>query len=230
MLTDNHSRVGNSLFAVMLLGLLTQAAFAEDTDAGRHEGNSTSNLSAAPSAPPNSAQTSSGENAASESTAKSADDIDTRISVQPRRTGTKPGKVGEARAKLSLPAVKYPHRRVFSASAASRQTVRNAVSVPVSQQELLERHAGEHPFAASTPHISAGAIGVVGNAGVGVAKPGAGLIRQTSLPPSPGVGSPMLNRGISGTSVGHRGVNPSGLGGPAKTAAGINGTTVRPTH
>ena len=230
MLTNNHSRVGNSLFAVMLLGLLTQAAFAEDTDAGRHEGNSTSNLSAAPSAPPSSAQTSSGENAASESTAKSADDIDTRISVQPRRTGTKPGKVGEARAKLSLPAVKNPHRRVFSASAASRQTVRNAVSVPVSQQELLERHAGEHPFAASTPHISAGAIGVVGNAGVGVAKPGAGLIRQTSLPPSPGVGSPMLNRGISGTSVGHRGVNPSGLGGPAKTAAGINGTTIRPTH
>src|SRR5271170_4410297 len=138
MPTSNHSRVGFWLFAMMLLGLLTQAAFADDADAGRHEGDPSSKLSAAPT----SAQTSSSENAASESATKSADDIDTRISVQPRRTGTKPGKVGEARAKLSLPGVRNPHRRVFSASTVSRQTVRNAVSVPVSQQELLERHAG----------------------------------------------------------------------------------------
>ncbi len=228
----------------MSLGLLTQAAFAADADASKHGGNPTSNLSAAPSAAqsstpsasqsaaPSPAQTSSGENAASESAAKSADDIDTRISVQSRRTGTKPGKVGEAKLTLSLPTVKNPHRRVFSASAASRQTVRNALSVPVSRQELLERHAGEHPFAASTPHISAGTIGVVGNTGVGVAKSDAGLIRQSSLPPSasPGGGSPLLNRGISGTSVSHRGVNPSSLGGPARTATGINGTTIRPAH
>jgi hypothetical protein len=228
MPTSNHSRVGFWLFAMMLLGLLTQAAFADDADAGRHEGDPSSKLSAAPS----SAQTSSSENAASESATKSADDIDTRISVQTRRTSAKPGKVGEAKAKLSLPGVKNPHRRVFSASAVSRQTVRNAVGVPISQQELLERHAGEHPFAASTPHIPAGAIGVVGNTGVGVAKPDVGLIRQTSLPPStsPGVNSPVVNRGISGTSMSHRGVGPSGLGGPAKTAAGINGTMIRPTH
>ncbi len=105
-----------------------------------------------------------------------------------------------------------------------------AVALPVSQQELLERHAGGHPFAASAPHVPAGAIGAVEN--TGVAKPDAGLIRQSSLPPSasPGVGSPVLNRGISGTSVSHRGVKPSGVGGPPKTAAGINGTTIRSTH
>jgi len=216
----------------MLLGLLGQAALAHAADAGKHKRSPAANLSVAPSnaAPSNSHESS--EDKAPAAAAKGTEDIDTRISVQPHRAGTKSGKPGEAKTKLSLPGVKNPHRRVFSPVLASRRTVRNAVSVPVSQQELLERHAREHPFAASTPHIPAGAIGVLGNTGVGVAKPDAGLIRQTSSPPSasPGVNSAVVNRGISGTSMSHRGVSPSGLGGPAKTAAGINGTTIRPTH
>lgn len=222
---NNHSRLSTWFLATVLLGLLTQAAVARDADAGKHEGNPTSNLSAAPN---NSHE--SGGDAASESAAKSVDDIDTRISVQPRRMSTKPGNAAGAKIKLSLPGVKNPHRRVFSAAVASR-AVRNAVSVPVSQHELLQLHASEHPFAATTSRIPAGGIGVVGNSGIG--KPDAASVRQTSLPPlsaGRGVGLPIVNRGINGTSMSHRGVSPSGLGGSAKTAAGINGTTIRPAH
>ncbi|MGO9702734.1 MAG: hypothetical protein ACLPX7_26140 [Xanthobacteraceae bacterium] len=40
-----------------------------------------------------------------------------------------------------------------------------------------------------------------------------------------------MNRSaINGTNLIRAGSAPSGIGGPAKTVAGINGTTIRPPH
>jgi len=193
-------------------------------DSAIHDGSKASDSSVGPSGsqPPVSGDAVSG-------VGPNANDIDTRITVQPhRRPGAKADTVGQAKAKFTLPTVKNPHRRVFSASGASNRTVRNTVSVPISQQELLERRAGEHPLSASTPHPTAGAIGVVGHTALGMAKSESGFVRQITVPRT---ASPIIvNRGISGTSAGRRGVSSAVIGGPAKTVAGINGTVIRPAH
>jgi len=223
MPTNNHARIGYWVFAAVLFGLVTQGAFADDIEAGGNHGNTTSNASAAPGG----SQVPSSEATVSETTTKNTDDIDTRITVQPHHPGNRPGKVGEVKAKFSLPGVKNPHRRVFSASGANKQTVRNAVSIAVGQRELLDRHPGEHPFMMPAPHLPAGAVGVVGNTTVGIAKTDSGLVRQIIVPPSASQTS--LNRGISGTTARHR-ISSAGIGGPARTATGLDGTTIRPPH
>jgi hypothetical protein len=221
MFANSHARIGSRFFAIVLLGLLPQMAFAEDTAAGGHQGNATSNAAGAPSG--------SGASFSEESAAKNTDDIDTRISVQPRHTGNKPGKAGEAKVKFNLSGVKNPHRRVFSASRANKQAVRNAVSVPISQHEMLERQGSEHAFTAPTQHLPAATIGAIGNTTIGIAKTESGLAHHVIVPPS---ASPtMLNRNLNGTSASHRGVTSAGIGGPARTATtGLNGTTIRPPH
>jgi hypothetical protein len=226
MATNNHARIGSRFFAIVLLGLLTEVAVAADTDTGTggRQDDAPSNVSTAPS----SSQTSPSGDAASETAAKNTEDIDTRITVRPHHPGDKPGKVGEVKAKFSLSGVKNPHRRVFSASGANKQTVRNAVSIAVGQRELLDRRPGEHPFVMPAPHLPAGAVGVVGNTTAGIAKTDSGLVRQIIVPPSASQTS--LNRGISGTTARHRGISPASIGGPARTTAGLDGTTIRPTH
>jgi hypothetical protein len=225
MFANSHARIGSRFFAIVLLGLLPQIAFAEDTEAGGHQGNATSNAAAAP----NGSRASSSEDAVSESAAKNTDDIDTRISVQPRHTGNKPGKAGEAKVKFNLSGVKNPHRRVFSASRANKQAVRNAVSVPITPHEVFDRQGSEHAFIAPTQHLPAATIGAIGNTTIGIAKTESGLVHQMIVPPS---ASPtVLNRNLNGTSAGHRGITSAGIGGPARTATtGLNGTTIRPPH
>ena len=222
MFANKDAGIGCRVFAIVLLGLLPQVAFAEDAGSGGHRGDASSNVSAAP----NGAQAPSSENAVSESAVKNTDDIDLRITVQPRHTGSKPAKAGAANVKFSLAGVKNPHRRVFSASRAYQQTQRNAVSVPISQHELLlDRRAGEHSLTLPTTHLPAATIG---NTTLGIVKSGAGIGHQIIVPPS---ASPtVLSRGISGTNAGRRSVNSVNIGGPARTAVGLNGTLMRPTH
>lgn len=226
MFESDHTKIGSRFLAIMLLGLLTQAAFAEDTEAGGHQGNASSNVSAAPSG----SQAPASEGAASETAPKNAEDIDTRITVQPRHTGNKPGTAAGAKVKFSLSGVKNPHRRVFSASRTNKQPVRNAVSVPIGSHEMLDRQGGEHAFTVPAQHVPAATIGAIGNTTVGIAKTKSGLAHQMIVPPS---ASPTtLNRNLNGSNAGHRGVTvAAGIGGPARTAAtGLNGTTIRPPH
>ncbi len=241
MSTENRLRISACVLATVLLGALptVQAVYAEEAGSGTrdsgasnsgtrdsaiHGGSKGSDSSVGPSG---SQPRGSGD--AVSGVSPNADDIDTRITVQPhRRPGAKVDTVGQAKGKFTVPTVKNPHRRVFSASGASNRTVRNTVSVPISPQELLERRAGEHPLSASVPHPPAGAIGMVGHTALGTAKSETGFGRQITVPRT---ASPIIvNRGISGTSAGHRGVSSAVIGGPAKTVAGINGTVIRPTH
>jgi hypothetical protein len=226
---NNHATIGSWFFAIMLLGLATEVTFAEDTEAGGRQGNVTSNAPSNVSAAPGGSQVPPSGDVASETAAKNTEDIDTRITVQSRHAGSKPAKAGEVTVKFSLSGVKNLHRRVFSASGASNRMVRNAVSVPVNQHDLLDRHAGEHSLTTvPAQHIPAGAVGVVGNTAVGIGKPDSGLVHQIIVPPS---ASPtILNRGISGTTARHRGVGSTGIGGPGRTATGLDGTTFRPVR
>jgi hypothetical protein len=134
--------------------------------------------------------------------------------------GSKP--FGVAKGKAESSATRNFHRRMFSASGASTRTERNAIGVPILQHESTVRHDGEHP-------------GITGDAAGngGLAKTEDGLGRPTALTPSahPHDRSIAPNRGvIDGTAMTRPGRSPSGVGGPAKAVAGINGTTIRPKH
>jgi hypothetical protein len=201
------------------------------------EAASTSDSKAALPAASSNSQPGSGEDARSDAgganSDKNSDPIDTRISLQPRRSGPRPGPLGDAKANAEAPVVRNAHRRTFFASRPSAPTVRNAIGASVAEHESPPRIGGERivsPVLPRTP--AAGTTTSIGNA-AGLAKNGAALEHPTNMQrnTNPIGGSTALTRGaIGGTSLSHRGAGPSSLGGPAKTIAGINGTTVRLLH
>jgi hypothetical protein len=229
MATKSGLRIGSRLLVIALLGALTAGAgFAEEAGSSSQDHGKGPDLSAEPGGAPSP----SSEDAASIPGGKNHDDIDTRMSVQPRHPAAKADKVGEAKSKIKLPLVKNLHRRTFSASGASNRTARNAIAVPITEHEGMARQQGEHIDLPTALHSPAGTPGIVENNAIGLAKPQPGLARPIIWPPnkSPIVGPIAVTHGISGASMGRRGVGPAGLGGPAKTVAGINGTTVRPNR
>jgi len=217
-------KIGFGLLAVVLVGALTaHESRAEDA----HQ---TGHAESAPAATSSEhgAGSPSGGAARSGAETKSADDIDTRISVQPRRTGAKSNKGAEARVKITLPAMKNPHRRVFSVSS---RTTRNAVSAPVPQRESTEHASSEHLIILSAPHFGAGGTPSVGGLGGNAAPAKLNAVPILSGSSNPNShGSTTQNRGINGTTVAHHGIAQAGIGGPAKTTSGVNGTTIRPAH
>jgi len=158
------------------------------------------------------------------------DGIDTRISVQPRRLGRR-DEVRQGNTKLTPPASRILHPRRLSAHDASSRVTRDAIGVPVVRHDGTEQGDGQrhdlpalvHNPAAATTGFSAGASG-------GLARTGRAFGRPTSNINSV-VRPAVLNRGaINGTTLTRPGIGPSGVGGPAKSVAGISGTTVRPKH
>jgi hypothetical protein len=226
----NGLRIGFCVTAIVLLGALTMPlGFAEDVDFDTHNDGKAST----PAAAPGDSQSSPGEDAASRP-AGNSDDIDTRISVQPHRPTGKPDKVGGGKAKINLPVVANIHRRVFSPSGASHQTTHNAIGAAILQHDSSEQRGSERAIAPTVASSPAAAIfGSAGGTTGGLAKPAGvpehGAILQPNT--SPIVSPDTFRRAaINGTSMSRRGPGTSGIGGPAKTAAGINGSTIRPTH
>jgi hypothetical protein len=159
----------------------------------------------------------------------SADDIDTRITVQShRRPGAKQNKLGEVKTRINSALVSNSHRRMFHASAASGPIVRNAVSMPVVQHGSVERGDGKHLDTIGAPRPAAALTSEVPTGGFARA----GMHFEQTKNDNPNVGSTAVNRGtINGTGLIHRNTaGISGLGGPTTAVAGINGTTIRPKH
>jgi hypothetical protein len=229
MMSESHLRIGVYLLAIALVlsALPVRTGFAEDVDA-THNNRNVAN----PSAETGSAQTPSGEDAASASAGKDSDDIDTRITVQPHSVNGKPGKAGNLKAKPNAPIVKNLHRRTFSASRASTRTLRNAISVPITSHQGMERSLSEHIGAPSSLRGHASGTGVPGTETFGSARSEVEPARRSPAQAiGGGIGGPTsLNRGVSGTSLSRPGASASGIGGPAKTVAGINGSAIRPSH
>lgn len=200
-------RIVFHLLATALIGFLAiQQGMAEEAGAG--EG------------------TQKGKAAASDVNASGKDlnGIDTRISVQPRRLGRR-DVVREGNSNVRLLTSRYPARRLSAHSVSGRVT-RDAIGVPVARQEGLEQRNGPH-LPAVVPNATNGAIS--SGAGSGLAKnPG-----TPGGPPLNALGRPAaFNRGtISGTNHSRPGFgSPPGIGGPAKSTAGISGTGIRPKY
>ena len=176
-----------------------------------------------------------GENKTPDSGRVSTEDIDTRITVQPHAPPGKSGKLGGTTNPIQPLKLINPHRRTFSPSRAVNRNSPNASGILNGQRQILQHGPGEH-FESSgvrlTPNV--GTATGVGNANIGLAKP-AGTIGREPLFHSPtisplGAGAKSLAGGsIGGPTANHRAVGAGtvGIGGPARTVNGINGTSIR---
>jgi hypothetical protein len=217
MTRTDCASIGLCLLAVVLLDVLApRASFAEESGSAAHDG-----AGSKAAAEHSGSGSPSGENTAggagkSGPENKDSDRIDTRITVQPHGSAVRRDDAQELKAKArssargNLP----PHR--LSAPDPSGGVARNAIGMPVAPHEDPKRRDGEPSGlrpAAPLPAAAAGRPPIL--------KPNAGSIVSPSA----------SSRGaINGTSVIRPGHAPSGVGGPAKTVAGINGTTIRPRH
>ena len=169
------------------------------------------------------------ENAGPAPGAKDRDAIDTRIAVVPHRPDAKRTGLGTASAVRSVSPRNLLSRRVLPPGT-SEPGARNALGIPVVGVEGSGQHSGTHGFAVvHSPAL--GPIGIVGGTSDAPSKPPIFSVRPLHLQPSVIASPTTLSRGsINGTGFTHRGVGPSGIGGPAKTVAGINGSAIRPAH
>jgi hypothetical protein len=122
------------------------------------------------------------------------------------------------------------------ASKATEPVTRNAIGVPVDRHDI-DRHDNV-PGAKSVPN-GAQPAGSGSAAAAGPAKVDAALEHRDSpqlpgspqLKVSPPVSPTIVNRGsINGTAFTRPGSGQSAIGGSAKTATGISGSTIRPKH
>jgi hypothetical protein len=222
-------RIGFLLFAsVALLALAFHAAVAQDAGARAHDdaferGDVKKPDGAAPSL--QSGPTTTDANLSAPAT-KPADDIDTRIGVQPRHINAKPGNIGDNKTIIESAATRNLHRRTFLASRPSNDAVRNAIGVSISQHERMDHR--EHSGSIAVPHNFAVTTGGAESAGGRVTR-AEGHIDHLMANPNPPAGLIVLSHGaVNGTSLARRGPGPSQIGGPKASGAGINGTTIRP--
>jgi hypothetical protein len=154
-------------------------------------------------------------------------DIDTRITMQPRRLGKSVNpNTGHAHlAELPFPRNPY-HPRTLAALplAPYSPPIRNAIGLPISPRGTVGPRDGSHPnsLRASPSVVSPAVPNTATGRLVGT---GAAVPRSTPNFASPGAG-----RGaISGTGLAPRHQGPSQIGRP-KAVAGINGTTIKPVR
>jgi hypothetical protein len=242
MTMKRGSRIGFGLLAVALFGAVTiEECLAEEVRAGVSdrptERGATPPLSgaaasgsgsklgdqSAPRADGDTATIPAG-GAASEGirhAAKDSDEIDTRITVQPKRPGRGRLKIGNTTVVKSSVSRNLLTRRT---SVPTALVVRNAVGVSVPRREGLEH------FTIAVHGPAAGATGIGGGAIGRVAKPD-GLGERPTPNANPIAKPALVNRAaINGTTLIHPGFALSGIGGPAKAITGINGTAIRTKH
>jgi hypothetical protein len=162
------------------------------------------------------------------------EDIDTRITVQPHGPPPgRPGRVGGTTNLIVALKLVNPHRRTFSPSRAANRFVPNGSGIPGPQRQNVQQNLGEH-FEYKGPGQRSVIGGTGGGGGVGLAKPGSPLGRQqilqpTGISPVAGGSKTLIRGGIGGASLNHHAVGSGtvGIGGPARTVTGINGTSIQ---
>jgi hypothetical protein len=164
-------------------------------------------------------------NSAPASGGANTEDIDTRITVQPHGPPAgKPGRVGGATNPVVPLKLINPHRRTFSPSRAADRFAPNGSGVVGVQRQNVRQNLGER-FEYQGPGQRPG-----------LAKPGSTpgrqqILQPTGIPPIAGGAKTLIRGGIGGASVNRHpvGSGTAGIGGPARTVTGINGTSVQ-TH
>jgi hypothetical protein len=180
------------------------------------------------------------KDAHSDSQTRDSNDADNAVAPShPNLTADRPrgpnvnAKIG---VKDGTPGIYQVRREPVPASSVPR----NSIGVALAPQRSITASSGGNLRPATAPPVTAG-IGDHDNIGGHPDQPDIGFkdsrpVATASIPsvslPSPTIRSPSIqSRGkIDGSSLIRASVAPSGLGGPAKTVAGINGTTLRPKH
>jgi hypothetical protein len=180
-----------------------------------------------------------GENAAPPSSGANGEDIDTRITVQPHGPVGKSGKLGEKTNPIQPIKLINAHRRTFSPSRSAGHVTPNVLGVTGGQHPNLQQGPSEHFESKGVGATTAiGTAAGVGSANIGFAKPANNLgrppiFRSTGLSPLSAGTKTLIRGGIGGPSSNRHTVGlgtAAGIGGPARTATGINGTSIRATH
>jgi hypothetical protein len=218
-----------ALMVALAAGLATNARAEEAASRSASDAKTTNSGTQPPqsSAP--------GEDKTPDSGGVNTEDIDTRITVQPHAPPGKAGKLGGGANPIQPLRMINPHRRTFSPSRATNRAAPNASGVQNGQRQTLSHGPGEH-FESNAVRLmpNAGPATRVGNANVSLAKPGGTLIREPIFhsPAISPLGAGAKNRisaSVGGAISNHHavGVSTVGIGGPARTVNGINGTTIR---
>ncbi len=156
------------------------------------------------------------------------DGIDTSITVVPRRLANGRPKIGNVKVVKIAPRNLLAPRT--SASGRSQTIVRNAIGITVAHLGGSERRIGAHHDSLIVVH-GANAVAAVAGSTPGRLGKVEGPIDRSIAHANPVIKPFVLNRAtINGTTLNHRGVGPSNVGGPARPIAGINGTAIRPAH
>jgi hypothetical protein len=149
------------------------------------------------------------------------DTIDAPITVLSPRPGFGPDKGRNAAAGFKVAAPGNFQVRRAPAAGSSNLVARNAIGLLVARHEDVNgRSAAHFGSMVANPGALAGARGLSGP-----------NIGRTNPAPAPVATASILNRGkIDGTGLIRPALAPASLGGPAKSIAGIDGTTFRPKH
>ncbi len=161
-----------------------------------------------------------------ESTGRESDPVDTRVSAEPHRSTSRQegGKASTLRFKSFTHSNGRPPRWTHPSSG----LVRNAIGVAVAPRQPGPRENHAVPLAARYAARPTG-VAIGASAGIGKATAAPDANKLLHPPPMPGPPAPSVRQGtINGTGLPNRGSGPSQIGGPAKTLAGINGTTIKP--
>ena len=222
--------VSLTLTLALAAALATSAAAEDAAPQPSNDAKATNSAAHSPDSLP------TGNNSTPPSAGANTEDIDTRITVQPHGPPPgKPGRVGGATNLIAPLKLVNPHRRTFSPSRAANRFVPNGSGIPGPQRQNVQQNLGEHfEYKGLGQRSVIGGTGGGGGGGVGLAKPGSPLGRQqilqpTGISPVAGGSKTLIRGGIGGASLNHHAVGSGtvGIGGPARTVTGINGTSIQ---
>ena len=212
-------KIAVHLLAIALIGAwMTSACLAEE--AARDGGGSTLPANPDGSRPPAREDAAGG--------GKDADAIDTRVTVQPRRLG-KRDELREGDTK-PRPFARHIFRPRRSAHESPGGVTRDAIGLPVARHDGMEQGSGQRRDLPVLGHDPVAAPTGIGAKSSDFARPGGAFGHRPSNA-NQIVRPVVVNRGtINGTNFVRPGIGSSSVGGPAKSVAGISGTTIRPKH
>jgi hypothetical protein len=224
-------KIGFGLLAVALFGAsIIDTCLAEETGSEGSAERSGSPARSGDSGAGEAAKPNAGVKAGNSTVPNSGnlDGIDTRITVIPRRSGNGPEKPGNAKV------IKIAPRNLLARpnlAPPAPPVVRNAIGLSVGHVGGFEQRLGEHHDLLIVPHASPATIGSAAGASGRLVVKGASPFQRTPPAANQIIKPALANRGtINGTSLTRPGAASASIGGPAKTAAELNGTAIRSKH